>query len=39
MSNPRHPYVGMWVTEDGYIRHELLPNAGTTKRVSGPLPG
>lgn len=21
-----HPYVGMWVTTDGYIRHELLPN-------------
>lgn len=21
-----NPYVGMWVTEDGYIRHELLPN-------------
>lgn len=21
-----HPYVGMWVTGDGYIRHELLPN-------------
>jgi hypothetical protein len=21
-----HPYAGMWVTEDGYIRHELLPN-------------
>lgn len=21
-----HPYVGMWVTEDGHIRHELLPN-------------
>jgi 5-hydroxyisourate hydrolase-like protein (transthyretin family) len=21
-----HPYVGMWVTEDGYIRQELLPN-------------
>jgi len=19
-------YLGMWVTEDGYIRHELLPN-------------
>jgi len=19
-------YVGMWVTQDGYIRHELLPN-------------
>jgi hypothetical protein len=22
----RHPYVGMWVTDDGRIRHELLPN-------------
>ncbi|MBE7679527.1 Atu4866 domain-containing protein [Paenibacillus sp. P13VS] len=21
-----HPYVGMWVTKDGYIRHELLTN-------------
>jgi len=21
-----HPYVGMWVTDDGQIRHELLPN-------------
>jgi hypothetical protein len=21
-----HPYVGMWVTADGFIRHELLPN-------------
>jgi len=21
-----HAYVGMWVTKDGYIRHELLPN-------------
>ncbi|MEH6437029.1 Atu4866 domain-containing protein [Massilia sp. DD77] len=20
-----HPYAGMWVTADGYIRHELLP--------------
>lgn len=20
-----HPYVGMWVTDDGHIRHELLP--------------
>jgi hypothetical protein len=28
MSNPQdaHAYVGMWVTEDGYIRQELLPN-------------
>ena len=22
----QHKYVGMWVTKDGYIRHELLPN-------------
>lgn len=22
----RNPYVGMWVTLDGHIRHELLPN-------------
>jgi len=21
-----HPYIGMWITADGYIRHELLPN-------------
>lgn len=21
-----HPYVGIWVTEDGYIRQELLAN-------------
>lgn len=21
-----HPYVGMWVTGDGHVRHELLPN-------------
>ncbi|WP_334179615.1 Atu4866 domain-containing protein [Pseudoxanthomonas sp.] len=21
-----HPYVGMWVTTDGRVRHELLPN-------------
>ncbi|WP_404801229.1 Atu4866 domain-containing protein [Acuticoccus sediminis] len=21
-----HPYVGMWVTEDGHVRQELLPN-------------
>ena len=21
-----HPYVGMWVTADGRIRHHLLPN-------------
>jgi hypothetical protein len=22
---PKHSYVGMWVTEDGHVRHELLP--------------
>jgi hypothetical protein len=22
----QHPYAGMWVTNDGHIRHELLPN-------------
>lgn len=22
----QHPCIGMWVTEDGNIRHELLPN-------------
>lgn len=21
-----HPYVGLWVTEDNHIRHELLPD-------------
>jgi hypothetical protein len=25
-SAAQHPYVGMWVTADGRIRHELLPN-------------
>lgn len=24
--NAGHPYVGMWVTADGRIRHELLPS-------------
>ncbi|WP_224994658.1 Atu4866 domain-containing protein [Cesiribacter sp. SM1] len=23
---PNHKYAGMWITIDGYIRHELLPN-------------
>jgi hypothetical protein len=22
----QHDFVGMWVTADGHIRHELLPN-------------
>lgn len=25
MSAAPHPYIGMWVTADGRIRHELLP--------------
>lgn len=25
-SGEGHSYIGMWVTRDGYIRHELLPN-------------
>ncbi|CAA0090204.1 Uncharacterised protein [Starkeya nomas] len=24
--NLHHPYVGMWVTDDGRVRHELLPD-------------
>ena len=23
---PAHSFVGMWVTADGHVRHELLPN-------------
>ena len=26
MTKANNNYVGMWVTADGYIRHELLPN-------------
>jgi Agrobacterium tumefaciens protein Atu4866 len=26
IDNKRHAYTGMWVTADGHIRHELLPN-------------
>lgn len=25
MAKQDHPYIGMWVTDDGRIRHELLP--------------
>jgi hypothetical protein len=25
-TSANHPYVGLWVTADGYIRHELLAN-------------
>lgn len=30
-----HPYVGTWVTADGYIRQELLPN-GRYDEARGP---
>ncbi|MBB3934210.1 Atu4866 domain-containing protein [Aureimonas phyllosphaerae] len=26
MPDQNHPYVGLWVTDDGHVRHELLPN-------------
>ncbi|WP_432652028.1 Atu4866 domain-containing protein [Phyllobacterium myrsinacearum] len=26
MTEKTHPYVGMWVTDDNHVRHELLPN-------------
>ncbi|MER9233910.1 Atu4866 domain-containing protein [Mesorhizobium sp. M0622] len=26
MTHQDHPYVGMWITEDRHVRHELLPN-------------
>lgn len=26
MPESDHPYVGMWVTRDGHVRQELLPN-------------
>ena len=26
MTQASHPYVGLWVTDDGHVRHELLPN-------------
>ncbi|WP_185983108.1 Atu4866 domain-containing protein [Aureimonas mangrovi] len=26
MAQTSHPYLGMWVTEDGHVRQELLPN-------------
>jgi hypothetical protein len=22
----QHPYTGMWITDDGHVRHQLLPN-------------
>ncbi|WP_204353066.1 Atu4866 domain-containing protein [Salinicola peritrichatus] len=31
-----HPYAGMWVTVDGHIRHELLPNGRVTTSAFAP---
>jgi hypothetical protein len=31
-----HPYVGMWVTEDGHIRHEL-PAGGRYDEARGAI--
>lgn len=25
-ATPPHPYVGLWVTDNGHVRHALLPN-------------
>lgn len=33
----QHIYTGLWVTEDGFIRHELLPN-GRYDEALGPKP-
>ena len=26
MTSPTHSYAGLWVTADGHVRHELLPD-------------
>ena len=26
MTESNNPYVGMWITQDGHVRQELLPN-------------
>ncbi|MDX3775342.1 Atu4866 domain-containing protein [Chromatiaceae bacterium AAb-1] len=32
MTTPPHQYTGMWVTADGYIRHQLLANGRYTEQ-------
>lgn len=32
---PDNPYVGLWVTDDGHVRHALLPN-GRYDEARGP---
>lgn len=34
-----HPYVGMWVTADEHIRHELLPNGRRAVAARAPIQG
>jgi hypothetical protein len=36
-SSDPHPYVGMWVTADGRIRQELLPNGRYEEARDGRL--
>jgi hypothetical protein len=26
LAQAAHPYAGLWVTDDGHVRHQLLPN-------------
>ncbi|WP_174242065.1 Atu4866 domain-containing protein [Teichococcus oryzae] len=26
LAQATHPYAGLWVTDDGHVRHQLLPN-------------
>lgn len=33
----QHTYTGLWVTEEGFIRHELLPN-GRYEEARGAKP-
>jgi len=37
-SSASHPYLGLWVTEDGYIRQTLLAD-GRYEEARGPRPG
>lgn len=32
MTTPSHQYTGMWVTADGYIRHQLLADGRYTEQ-------
>ncbi|KRB29113.1 MULTISPECIES: hypothetical protein [Mesorhizobium] len=30
----KDPYVGLWITTDGHIRHNLFPTVAMTKRAA-----